>query len=199
MAVQVETVVHDHLNTERAAEADATTLGHKTTETTAPPAGESGGLPQFQFQHWPGQIAYLLILFALLYVLMWKVFAPRIRKVFDERARVIDDALTSARKVQAEAGAHAEDARKAVADARAQAERTASEAKAKSADEAKTRQAALEAELHAKLADADARIRASRDQAMAGVSQVASESAAAIVEKFTGLAPEAGELAAAQG
>ena len=184
---------------EGAAKTDAATLHGQTTQSTEQASGESGGLPQFQFQYWPGQIAYLVILFALLYVLMSRVFAPRIRKVFDERARVINEALSSARTVQSEAAAHAEDARKAVDAARAQAERTAADAKAKSADEAKSRQTALEAELHAKLADADARIKASRDQAMSGVSQAASDAAIAIVEKFTGLAPEAGELQAVQG
>ena len=123
---------------EGAAKTDAATLHGQTTQSTEQASGESGGLPQFQFQYWPGQIAYLVILFALLYVLMSRVFAPRIRKVFDERATVINEALSSARTVQSEAAAHAEDARKAVDAARTQAERTAADAKAKSADEAKS-------------------------------------------------------------
>ena len=197
MAAQVETVVHQP-TAERAAEIDATTAGrHQAAGAQTTEQASSGGLPQFEFQYWPGQIVYLLILFALLYILMSRVFTPRIRRIFDARARTIADALASARTVQSEAEAHAEDARKAVADARAGAERTAAEAKAKAADEAKTRQSALEGELNAKLAEADARIRASRDQAMASVAQVAGDSAAAIIEKFTGLAPAAGELAAA--
>jgi F-type H+-transporting ATPase subunit b len=195
MAAQVETVVHQP-NAERAAEMDAATAGRHQTAGTSEQAS-SGGLPQFEFQYWPGQIVYLVILFALLYVLMSRVFTPRIRRIFDERERTISGALASARTVQNEAEAHAEDARKAVADARAGAERTAAEAKVKAADAAKIRQTALEGELNAKLAEADARIRASRDQAMGSVTQVAADSAAAIIEKFTGVAPAAGELAAA--
>ena len=76
---------------EDAAAHDAATAGQHTGATEA-----SGGLPQFQFQHWPGQIAYLLILFAILYVLMSKVFAPRIRRIFDERAEAIGGALVNA-------------------------------------------------------------------------------------------------------
>ncbi|HEY0600921.1 MAG TPA: hypothetical protein VGD32_12545, partial [Brevundimonas sp.] len=51
---------------------------HATTEAAHGGEHESGGLPQFEFQHWFGQIVYLLFLFALLYLLMAKVFGPRI-------------------------------------------------------------------------------------------------------------------------
>jgi F-type H+-transporting ATPase subunit b len=35
-----------------------------------------GGLPQFEFQWWIGQIFWLLIIFGVLYVLLSKVFPP---------------------------------------------------------------------------------------------------------------------------
>jgi F-type H+-transporting ATPase subunit b len=183
MAEQTETVAHPP-TVERAAENEAKTIGQPNTSTGS--AQESGGLPQFQFQHWAGQIGYLLILFALLYILMSKVFAPRIRRVFDERRATIDSALASARSVQAEANGQADAARKALTDARAKAQKTAVDAKAKAATEAAERQATLEAELHAKLAEAEAAIRASRDQALGQVRGIAAEIAAAIVEKLTG-------------
>ena len=166
---------------------------HATTEA----AHASAGLPQFEFQHWAGQIGYLLILFAILYVLMSKVFAPRIRQVFDERRAAIDGALASARSVQAEANDQAEAARKALADARASAQKTADDAKAKSQGEAAERAAALEAELHARLAEAETRIAASRDQALGQVKGIAADAAGAIVEKLTGTKASKEAVAAA--
>ncbi len=189
----IETVAHAP-SAERAAETDATNLGKTTTtQSTEQP---SGGLPQFQLQYWPGQIVYLVVLFAILYLLMARVFAPRIRKIFDEREKTIGDAIASARAVQAEAAAQAEAARQALTDARASAQKTAADAKAKAQAEAKTRQDALEAELSAKLGAAEAAIRASRDQAMSHVSAVASDTAQAIIEKLTG-APATGEQVSA--
>jgi F-type H+-transporting ATPase subunit b len=188
----IETAEHPP-TAERAAETSASHLGKTTTESTEqPPAG----LPQFQFQHWPGQIAYLVVLFAILYVLMSRVFAPRIRRIFDERARTIGDAIASARSVQAEAAIQAEGARQALADARAAAQKTAADAKAKGQAEAKARQDALEAELSKKLGAAETGIRAARDKAMSHVSVVASDTAQAIVEKLTG-APATGEQVSA--
>jgi F-type H+-transporting ATPase subunit b len=180
---------------ERAAEQDASTIGQHNLSTEQPEA--SAGLPQFQFQHWPGQIAYLLILFAILYVLIARVFAPRIRKVFDEREQTIAGALASAKQVQAEATAQAEAARMALADARAGAQKTAADAKTKADAEVRARQAELEAELAAKMDKAEVDIRAARDAAMTHVNTVASEAAQAILEKLTGVAASREQLDAA--
>jgi F-type H+-transporting ATPase subunit b len=158
-----------------------------------------GGLPQFEFEYWGGQIVWLAVIFVLLYVLFARVFIPRIRKVTDERASTIAGAIASARSVQAEADAQAEAARLALDEARAHVHRTAAEAKAKSLADSKARQGALETELNAKLAEAEARIRASRDSAMSGVAAVARDTAQAIVEKLTGLAPAAAEISAVSG
>jgi F-type H+-transporting ATPase subunit b len=183
MAAETDTTVTAP-TVEGAAAHDAATVTQPGTTTEH--AQEATGLPQFQFQHWAGQIAYLLILFVLLYILMSKVFAPRIRKVFDERREAIDGAIASARTVQTEAAEQAEAARKALAEARARAQKTAADAKAKAAAESAERQAALEASLQAKLAEAEGQIRVSRDQALGQVKGIATEAANAIVEKLTG-------------
>jgi hypothetical protein len=39
--------------------------------------GGGGGLPQFDFQYWGGQIVWLLLIFSVLYFLMARVFIPR--------------------------------------------------------------------------------------------------------------------------
>lgn len=179
---------------EHAAE-NLTAPGDHTTATTEAEHG-SGGLPQFQFQHWGGQIAYLLILFAILYVLMSRVFGPRIRKIFDEREKTIGGAIASAKQVQAEAAAQADAARQALADARATAQKTAADAKAKADAEAKAQKYALEAELDAKQGAAEASIRAARDAAMGNVNAVAADTAKAIIEKLTGAPAPAGAVEA---
>lgn len=180
---------------EDAAGHSAATAGQHEGTTAA--AEHSSGLPQFEFQHWAGQIAYLLILFAVLYVLMAKVFGPRIRRVFDERTQTIDEAISSARAVQAEADAQAEAAKRALTDARAAAQKTAAEAKARATADAAAREAALEEELSAKQAEAETRIRAARDTAMQQLTTVAADAAQAMVEKLTGAKVSTETVAAA--
>jgi len=177
---------------------------HTETETGAAPVGatteqphKSGGLPQFRFEYWGGQIVWLLLVFAILYVLLAKVFVPRLRGIQDTRAKTIADAVEQARRVQAEADAQAAAAKAEIDDARAQARQVAAEAKAKAQAEMNASQAAEDERLKVELDQAEARIRAMRDQAMANVGQIAAETAEAIVAKLTGAAPTRAEVDAA--
>ncbi len=170
---------------------------HATTEAAHGGEHESGGLPQFEFQHWFGQIVYLVFLFVVLYFLIARVFAPRMRRVFDERASTISTAIETARQVQAEAAGQAEAAKREVEEARAASRATAAAAKARVTDEANARAAAEEATVSARIADAEAAIGRTRDAAMANVGSIAAETASAMVERLTGKAPAAAETAAA--
>jgi F-type H+-transporting ATPase subunit b len=170
---------------------------HATTQAAHGGEHESGGLPQFEFQHWFGQIVYLIFLFAVLYFLIAKVFAPRMRRVFDEREQTISTAIATARQVQAEAAGQAEAAKAEVEAARASSRATAAAAKARVTEEANTRAAAEEAVVNARIAEAETAIGKTRDAAMTNVGSIASDTAAAIVERLTGKAPTAAEAAAA--
>lgn len=170
---------------------------HATTEAAHGGEHESGGLPQFEFQHWFGQIVYLIFLFAILYFLIAKIFAPRMRRVFDERASTISTAVETARQVQAEAAGQAAEAKREVEEARASSRATAAAAKARVTEEANTRAAAEEAVVNARIAEAETAIGKTRDAAMTNVSTIASDTAAAIVERLTGKGPTAAEAAAA--
>ena len=170
---------------------------HATTEAAHGGEHESGGLPQFEFQHWFGQIVYLIFLFAILYFLIAKVFAPRMRRVFDERASTISTAVQTARQVQAEAAGQAEAAKAEVEEARAASRATAAAAKARVTDGANARGAAEEAVVSARIAEAEAAIGKTRDAAMTNVGAIASDTAAAIVERLTGKATTAPEASAA--
>ena len=166
---------------------------------TATEAGHeaSGGLPQFEFQWWAGQIFWLLIIFAVLYVLLSRVFLPRLRRVKDERAGTIATAIEAARQVQAEAAGQAEVAKAEVEQARAASRATAAAAKARVTETANARAAEEEAVVNARIAKAEAAIGKTRDAAMSNVSSIASDTTRAIVEKLTGKAPTAAETAAA--
>jgi F-type H+-transporting ATPase subunit b len=170
---------------------------HATTQAAHGGEHEAGGLPQFEFQHWFGQIVYLIFLFAVLYFLIAKIFAPRMRRVFDEREQTISTAVATARQVQAEAAGQAVAAKAEVEAARASSRATAAAAKARVTEDANTRAAAEEAVVNARIAEAETAIGKTRDAAMTNVSSIASDTAAAIVERLTGKAPTAAEATAA--
>ena len=168
-------------------------------EGTTHATGEAhqGGLPQLRYEYWPGQIVWMLIVFAVLYAVLAKVFLPKVGATMAARADRIAGDMDAARALRDQAQAEAAAAEAEIAEARARSLKTAADAKAKAAAEAAERQGALETELNAKLGEAEARIRVSRDAAMLHVRSVAAETAAVITEKLTGKAADAAEVEAA--
>jgi len=162
---------------------------HTTSSTGHGEEHASGGLPQFQTEHWAGQMVWLVLIFAVLFALIAKVFAPRLRHVIDTRGSTIAEDLASARAIRDEAEAQAKDAAAETAAAHAAARKMAADAKAKATAELAAAQAKEDARLSAILAEAEASIRAKRDEALSHVTEIATDTASALVEKLTGKAP----------
>lgn len=168
-----------------------------THEGTAAAGHESGGLPQFQFQWWPGQIVWLLLIFVVLYMALSKILLPKVGGAIEGRSAKIAGDIAEARAMKDKAEAEAQEAADEAAKARAAAQKTASDAKAKVAAEAAAAMATEEAALDEKLSAADARIRKARDAAMGNVKTIAGDTAQAIVARLTGGVASKAEIAAA--
>jgi F-type H+-transporting ATPase subunit b len=171
--------------------------GHEGVAPGAHGAAEAhaeGGLPQFDFAQWPGQIAWFLIVFFALMAFIRFFAAPKVGGTIEAREAKIAGDIAEARRLKDEADAQAAAAAQEAAQARAQAQRVAGDARAKAQGEIAARLAEEEATLAAKAAEAEGRIAAARDAAMGNVQSIATETAAAIVAKLTGQAPSAAEL-----
>lgn len=168
------------------------------TGTLSEPKGEhGGGFPPFQAQTFGPQLLWLAITFGALYWLMSKVALPRVESVLKTRSDTIGRELEEAQRMRTqseEAGAAYE---KALADAREKAKGIAQESRDKLTAESDQRRKALEADLAGKLAAAETTIRSGTEAAMSNVRTIASEAAAAIVERLSGQAPDGSALQAA--
>ena len=153
--------------------------------------------PPFDATHFTSQLFWLVVLFGILYLLMSRVALPRVGAILENRAARIEADLAAARAAQAEAAMAQKAHEKTVADARAAAQVTAQEAHRAVAAEADTQRKTLETALAAKMSAADAQITAGKTAAMTNVRAIAAEAATAIVQQFTGRAPNRAAIEAA--
>lgn len=155
------------------------------------------GFPPFKTETFASQLLWLAIFFGLLYWLVSKVFAPRLTEVIEGRAsriaKDLDDAAAARTKAE-EAGVAYE---KALTEAKAKAQAIAQAKRDEVNAAAETRRKALESDLAAKLAAAEAQIADTKTRAMANVEGIAAEAASAIVQRLGGVAPAKGDLDAA--
>ncbi len=156
-----------------------------------------GGLPQFDFSQWPGQILWFLIVFFAVLIFVRVFVSPKVGGTIEAREGKITGDIAEARRLKDEADAQAQVAAAEAAQARAAAQKVGAEARAKAQAEIAARLAEEEAKLAATGAEAETRIAKAREAAMTNVAGIAADTAKAIVEKLTGKTATAAELAAA--
>lgn len=156
----------------------------------------ASGMPQLDFANslTVSQAVWLLVIFALLYLVLSRVALPPVGEVLDRRAAVIRTDLDAAKGASDAAKGAKVERDKAEAKARADAQASvrgaveAAKAKAHSAMES------VEGRLAGDLRAAESRIAAARATAMRGIGAVAADAASAAVQRVAGFTPEAGAV-----
>lgn len=169
----------------------------QTTESTGHDGGHKGAFPPMDATTFPSQIFWLVIFFALLYLLMSKLALPKMAAVLEKRHKTIESDLAKASALKNETETAIQSYEKALADARAKAQAIAAETRAKMNAEMEAERTALEQKIGAKTAEAEAKIAAAKASAMKDVGEVAAETAAEIVSELTGATVSKAEAAKA--
>lgn len=154
----------------------------------------TGAFPPFESSGFLAQLIWLALAFGLLYYLMDKIALPRIQAILHDRAERLRADLDQAQAMKIEADAAGVAFETALREAQGKAREIAQGTRNDLAAEAETRRKALEAELNTKLAASEATIRSRTQEAMGNVRSIAGETAAAIVERLTGQAPDGASL-----
>jgi len=148
-------------------------------------------MPQLeQIATFPSQIFWLVITFAALFFVMWRIAVPRIADVLESRQKRIDDNLDKAEIAKKDAEAAIEAYEASLAEARDKAHGLVNETAAEIAAEAAKEEAALGEKLQARIAESEKAIAQAREKALAGIRESAIEVALAASEKLVGEAPD---------
>ena len=140
------------------------------------------------------QLVWLALTFALLYVMLKRVVLPRVGEVIEERSDRVKRDLAQAETLKAETAKALVNYEQALSDARAQAGTIVKSMRDKLADEVGKERAMVDAQIAAKLAEAETRIAETKSRALASVGEIASEAAGTIVTRLIGAEPTKDEV-----
>jgi F-type H+-transporting ATPase subunit b len=157
--------------------------GHGAAE-----AAQGGGssMPQLDFSTFSNQIFWLAIALVAIYLILSRVALPRIAAVLAERQGTITNDIAAAENLKAKAVEAENIYNKALADARAEAQRIVAEARAViqvGLDEAIAK---ADVEISAKAAESEKAIAEMKAGALASIKIVATDTAAEVVAAFGG-------------
>ncbi|EBA17240.1 ATP synthase F0, B' subunit [Roseobacter sp. SK209-2-6] len=167
------------------------------TQDAAHGAAESApGMPQLDFSTFGNQIFWLAVALVAIYFILSRVALPRIAAVLAERQGTITNDLAAAEDLKAKA-VEAENAyNKALADARAEAQRIAGETRAEIQADLNEAIAKADEQISAKAAESEKAIAEIKAGALESVKEVAADTAEALVAALGGKA-DAKAIAAA--
>lgn len=149
-------------------------------------AEKKSGLPQLNLPDFAPQLIWLALTFGVLYILMSRVSLPRIGEVIEARRERIQGDLDEAARLKSETEKALADYEHARAEARAKAGSIARDTQARIAADSDRERTRVDAQVSAKLAEADARISTLKTRALAGINDIAADTAGAIVNRLIG-------------
>jgi F-type H+-transporting ATPase subunit b len=169
----------------------------ETTAGTVQPEKESGGFPPFKTETFPSQLFWLVVTFAFLFVVLWRVAGPRIQGVLAQRRGKIDEDLKSAEQSRRKAESAAAAYQAPILEARERARTLAEETRVQFIREADKAKAEADTAANADTAKAQARLAELQAQARRNIADVAQGAVVDIVARLTGETVSAEEAAAA--
>lgn len=173
-------------NTTTPATETAEAVGHAAE--AAGHAAKSAGMPQLDFSTFPNQIFWLVVALVVLYILLSWIALPRIGGILEDRqGRILGD-INAAEKLKLQAQDAEKAYNQALVDARAEAAKIVAATRAEIQADLDKATAHADAEIAARAAESAKRIEDVRAGAVASVTEVAKDTAEAIVAALGGKA-----------
>jgi F-type H+-transporting ATPase subunit b len=144
-------------------------------------------VPQLDVSTFPSQIFWLIICFSILYYLLSRRALPRVSEILEARQDRIAADLDQAQRLRRDAETALAKYEEAIVKAQDRAHALLAENQSRLQAEAAARQGELDQQLAKQLAEAEARIAAARDRALAELEDAAIEAARAAAARLAGV------------
>ncbi|MGV6840251.1 MAG: F0F1 ATP synthase subunit B' [Planktomarina sp.] len=149
---------------------------------------EAAGMPQLDFSTFPNQMFWLVVSLVVVYFILSKIALPKIGGALADRAQKITDDLSAAEDLKQKAVEAEAAYEKALADARTQAQKIASDMRDEVQTQLDKEMAKADAEISAKSEEAAKSLAEIRKNAMDNVKAVATDTVVELVKAMGGTA-----------
>lgn len=140
------------------------------------------------------QVIWLAIFFVVLYFILSRIALPRVGAILEQRATRISDDLAAAARLRDETTAAITSYEQALIDAKARGHAIAAKNREEITADLVRQRRETDEQISAKMADAETRIHALRNEASGHVGEIATETAQAVIMRLLGTTVEKSEL-----
>ena len=146
--------------------------------------GSDIGMPQLNPEFWGAQIFWLILIFSILYLVIWKIFLPRITYSIENRkSRIVND-LDEAQKLKESAEKKLEAYNKIIENSKQEAKKIIEDGRKRLNQDIKNKKKDFNNQIAKEIAVIEKEIKDLKKTSLSNISKIASETSAELMRKI---------------
>ena len=148
--------------------------------------GAEVGMPQLNPEFWASQIFWLILIFSSLYIIMWKIFLPKITDSIENRkSRIIND-LNETQKLKENAEKKLREYNKIIEDTKKEAKKIIEDNKKKLENDIKSKKQKFNEEIEKELMSVEKEIKSLKKSSISSINKIAAEVSSEVIKQLVG-------------
>ena len=148
--------------------------------------GVEKGMPQLNPEFWASQIFWLVLIFSGLYIVIWKIFLPKISDSIENRkSRIVND-LNETQKLKENAEKKLKEYNKIIEDAKKEAKRIIEDNKKKLENDIKNKKQKFSEEIEKELVSVEKEIENLKKSSISNINKIAVEVSSEVIRQIVG-------------
>ena len=148
--------------------------------------GSEAGMPQLNPEFWAAQIFWLILIFSTLYLVIWKIFLPKIIDSIENRKSKIINDLNEAQKLKENAEKKLEEYNQIIEDARKEAKKILEDSKKNLENGIKSKKQKFNEEIEKELLSVEKEIKNLKKSSISSINKIAVEVSSEVIKQLIG-------------
>ena len=146
--------------------------------------GSEAGMPQLNPEFWTAQIFWLILVFSSLYLIIWKIFLPKITYSIENRkSRIVSD-LNEAQKLKENAEKKLKEYREIIKNSQSEAQKIINDSKKKLDIDIKIKKEKFSVEIENELISIEKEIKDLKKSSISNISKIATETSVEVINQI---------------
>ena len=146
--------------------------------------GSEAGMPQLNPEFWSAQIFWLILIFSTLYLIIWKIFLPKITYSIESRKSRIVNNLDEAQKLKESAETKLKEYNKIIENSKNEAKKLIEDERKKLDKDIELKKKNFNSEIEKELAAVEKEIKDLKKTSLSSISKIASETSAELIKNI---------------
>ena len=146
--------------------------------------GSDVGMPQLDPEFWASQVFWLILIFSILYLVIWKIFLPKINYSIENRkSRIVND-LDEAQKLKESAEKKLKEYNKIIENSKQEAKKIIEDERKKLDQDIKNKKKDFNNQIEKEITAVEKEIKDLKKTSLSNISKIASETSAELMKKI---------------